>query len=151
MLEKLLFIMENMLVGAHLSTQYGVCGLAEQIRRLEINTFQIFLGPPQNWKKSAFSENDSFDFINLKKQAKIIAVHAPYIVNLASLEDRLRNISTHKVMDEVKLAGVLGVDYYIIHPGSPKCEDAEAGIKYLSDSLNKIILKILNTNTRILI
>ncbi len=140
-----------MIVGAHLSIKDSVTGLIKQISSLQINTFQIFLSPPQNWKKSVFSENNINQFNNLKKFIKISAVHSPYIVNLASLENRLRNISIYKILQEIKLANILGIDYYIIHPGSPKNNNVNAGIKCLSDSLNKIILKIPHTNTKILI
>ncbi len=140
-----------MLIGAHLSIANGIDGLIEQIKDLNINVFQFFLSAPQNWKSSIFTDDYVEEFHNLRKYVKAIAVHSPYIVNLASLNDKLRNISKHKIHNEVKLANTLGIDYYIIHPGSPKCDNPDAGIQRLSASLNSIIAKINNLNTKILI
>lgn len=140
-----------MLVGAHLSISEGVKGIIEQIKYLGINTFQCFLSAPQNWKESKFRESYIEEFHSLREYAKIIAIHSPYVVNMASLDDRLRNISKHRVRKEVELANALGIDYYIIHPGSPKCSDTESGIKHLANSLNGIISKLNKINTKILI
>lgn len=140
-----------MLIGAHLSINGGIEGIIEQIKYLDINTFQFFLSAPQNWKTSKFRNADIEEFHKLRKYVEIIAVHSPYIVNLASLNPKLRNISVHKVYEEMKLANALEIDYYIIHPGSPKSNDVNKGIEYLADSLNKIISRLNKSNIKILI
>lgn len=141
----------KMLIGAHLSIANGIEGLIEQIKYLNINTFQFFLSGPQNWKTSRFISGYTEKFRNLRRYVKIITVHSPYIVNLASLDNKLRNMSKHKIHNELELANNLGIDYYIMHPGSPKCHNVEAGIQHLTSSLNTIISKINNLNTKILI
>src|ERR1700704_3991385 len=80
-----------MLIGAHVEPGDPLgTALAE-----DADCVQIFLGDPQDWKKPPTRD----DAEALRASAVPVYVHAPYIVNLASANNRIR-IPSRKVLQQ---------------------------------------------------
>ena len=98
------------LIGAHLHEGEP---LAEaRARNAEI--LQIFLGDPQGWKKPPDRSADTQPLID----AGIgLYVHAPYLVNVATTNNKIR-IPSRKILDQhAQAAAALGARGLIVHGG----------------------------------
>ncbi len=72
----------SFLIGAHTG---GVKPLAESAER-DADLVQFFLGDPQGWKKPPPRE----DAAELRTTDIPIYIHAPYLINVASANNRIR-------------------------------------------------------------
>jgi deoxyribonuclease IV len=83
---------------------------------------QIFLGDPQGWKKPPPRD----DTTELKKSPVPIYVHAPYIVNVASPNNRIR-IPSRKILQQTcDAAAEIAAAAVIVHGGHVTKDDDEA-------------------------
>jgi deoxyribonuclease IV len=98
------------LIGAHL---HGGEPLPEaQARKADI--VQIFLGDPQGWKKPP---DRSAETDPLKEAGIGLYVHAPYLVNVATTNNKIR-IPSRKILDQhAAAAAALGARGLIVHGG----------------------------------
>ena len=87
---------------------------------------QIFLGDPQSWKKPP--PRDDID--ELRASPLPIYVHAPYLVNLASPNNRIRIPSRKILRNTCDAAAEIGARAVIVH-GGHVTEDDEPGAGFL--------------------
>ncbi len=81
---------------------------------------QMFVGPPQSWKKPPSRE----DREELLASPLPIYVHAPYLINVASPNNRVRIPSRKILADSLTRAAEIGAAGFIVHAGH-----AEDGIE----------------------
>ncbi len=81
---------------------------------------QMFVGPPQSWKKPPPRE----DAAALKASSLPVYVHAPYLINVASPNNRVRIPSRKILSDTLDAAAAVGAAAVIVHAGH-----AEDGIE----------------------
>ena len=81
---------------------------------------QMFVGPPQSWKKPP-SRSDAAE---LRASDLPIYVHAPYLINVASPNNRVRIPSRKILAGTLERAAEIGATGVIVHGGH-----AEDGIK----------------------
>ncbi len=74
---------------------------------------QMFVGPPQSWKKPPPRE----DAAELSKADIPIYVHAPYLINVASPNNRVRIPSRKILANTVEMAATVGAAAVIVHAG----------------------------------
>ena len=99
-----------MLIGAHISPSDPLA-TAEAIGA---DCVQVFLGNPQSWKKPAPRD----DAAALRAAELPIYVHAPYLVNVASAESRIR-IPSRKILQQTcDAAAEIGAAAVIVHGGT---------------------------------
>ena len=118
------------------------------------SSLQIFTHSPQLWKAAELTPQVIQDF-NTKRQSLldgIIAVHAPYLINLAAVDELLWQKSIRALALDLKASDELGADIYVIHPGSSK-ENREIALQRVADGFPEAIklyqphLKIAVENT----
>ena len=96
-------------IGAHLKMEDPLAMAAAT----DSEVVQIFLSDPQGWKKPAPRD----DAEALRKSKVPVIVHAPYIVNLASANNKIR-IPSRKILDQhAEAAAALGARGLIVHGG----------------------------------
>ncbi len=98
-----------MLIGAHAREDDPIVAAAE--RGAEI--VQFFLGDPQDWKKPKPMPRAA----DLLASDLTVVVHAPYPINLASTNNRIRIPSRKLLMAHAKAAAELGAKGLIVHGG----------------------------------
>jgi deoxyribonuclease-4 len=98
-----------MIIGAH------VPGLApfEEASFAEAECIQMFLGPPQSWKKPP----PRTDAAELRAAPFPVYVHAPYLVNVASPNNRIRIPSRKILAGALERAEEIGAAGLIVHGG----------------------------------
>jgi deoxyribonuclease-4 len=66
-----------------------------------------------------------------------LAIHASYLVNLASVDPIIRAKSIEAFRGELERAVLIGADYLVLHPGSTRGRSAEEGIDSFVEALRE--------------
>jgi deoxyribonuclease IV len=103
------------LIGSHVHGDDPLAVAAAE----DADVVQIFLGDPQSWKKPA----PRADAEQLKTSAIPVYVHAPYPINLASANNRIR-IPSRKILQQTcDAATEIGARAVIVHGGHVTADD----------------------------
>ncbi|HIW62008.1 MAG TPA: deoxyribonuclease IV [Candidatus Stackebrandtia excrementipullorum] len=98
-----------MRIGSHVDQDDP---LAEAEAR-QADVVQFFLGDPQGWKKPA--PRDDAEILRGSKVQ--IFIHAPYVINVASPNNRIRVPSRRLLLQQAQAAAAIGADGLIVHGG----------------------------------
>src|SRR3954471_8165045 len=110
-----------MLIGSHVHDDDPLA--AAQVDGAEV--VQFFLGNPQSWKKPKPRE----DAPALRASSVPLYVHAPYLINVASANNRVRIPSRKILQDTCDAAGEIDATAVIVHGGHADDNDMEAGFE----------------------
>lgn len=105
-----------MVVGAHVPGEAPL----EEAAVVGADCVQMFVGPPQSWKKPPPRP----DAAELAASPVPVYVHAPYLINVASPNNRVRIPSRKILTDTLDRAAEVGAAGVIVHAGH-----AEDGIE----------------------
>ncbi len=139
-----------MLLGAHISIADGFGESLIRGKNIGCDTIQIFVKSNIQWKARDIENFEIQEFFFNKRETKIdpVIAHSSYLINLASSNKRIRNLSIMSFIKELKMAKELKIQYFIFHPGYHKGAGLKKGIKLIAKALNQIISK---DNSRIII
>lgn len=117
-------------IGIHTSSAGGVQNAAERAYRLGCNTFQIFSSSPRQWAphELALPQYNEMKRLREKYDLKPLVIHTNYLVNLASTTPLFLKKSIEAFRGEVERALTLCAEYLVLHPGSFRGADREAGL-----------------------
>ena len=103
---------------------------AERAYRLGCNTFQIFSSSPRQWAPYELARPQCNEMKQLREKydLKPLVIHTNYLVNLASTTPLFLKKSIEAFRGEVERALALCADYLVLHPGSFRGADREAGL-----------------------
>lgn len=104
------------------------------------NVFQFFTRNPRGGASKPISPRDVEEFLAYAEKSGIgpILAHAPYTLNAAGSEDRVRQFAEATMVDDlVRLEFTPGA-LYNFHPGSHVGQGAECGIELISSMLSRI-------------
>jgi deoxyribonuclease-4 len=111
----------RMLIGAHVREDDPVASAAER----GADIVQMFLADPQGWKKPPSHPQAE----QLRTGGVTVVVHSPYVVNLASLNNRIRIPSRKLVVQHAEAAAEVGAIGLVVHGGHvTQGEDAATGV-----------------------
>lgn len=141
-----------MLFGAHVSCAGGVQNAPLNAAALGCETFQFFSRSPQGGPAPALTPEitDAFRTNCEAGKFKDWVIHAPYYINFANAEGRIRGNSIRIVREELERGTLLGASYVMFHPGSAKDVGEEQGLAYVVDGIKKVYDKYRGT-TKLLI
>ena len=89
---------------------------------------QFFLGDPQGWKKAVVPETVTASLAD--DAGTDLYVHAPYIVNVASTNNKIRIPSRKILLDHATTAASIGAKGLIVHGGHvSKGDGPEVGVE----------------------
>jgi deoxyribonuclease-4 len=114
---------------------------------------QIFSRNPKRWRDNYIDLKDADEFRKRRKKSniKLLFIHVPYLMNIASPNPSLYEASIEAYIEDALEAHTLEADYIVTHMGSHKNTSEEAGIKRLIDALDTILEKTKNIDTGILL
>jgi deoxyribonuclease IV len=117
-------------IGIHTSTAGGIQNAAERAYRIGCNTLQIFSSSPRQWAPYELSYPLCEQMLRLRARydLKPLVVHTNYLVNLASTNELFLKKSIEAFRGEVERALAVCADYLVLHPGSFRGADREAGL-----------------------
>lgn len=104
-------------------------------------TFQCFTRSPQGGAAPALTDAIIAEFRRNMTVASIdrFVVHAPYYVNLASSDTRIRHASRRIIREELERGSQLGAAFVMFHPGSHTGRTLEEGIQAAQKGLEEIL------------
>jgi len=134
----------NLIIGSHVSFKKDDQLMGSLLETLSYgaNSFMFYTGAPQNTSRYPINNELTDKALKLMEENNIdkknIVVHAPYIINLANINNFDFNIRFLK--EEIERVEKLGMTMLVLHPGSHVGLGVEEGLKNIIDSLN-IVLK----------
>lgn len=128
-------------IGAHVSPATVVA--EAQARGADI--VQVFLGNPQSWSAPTFSHPGGAEGM---KQALLDAgidayVHAPYLINIPTTNNKVRIPSRKVLQQTVDAAFEIGAKGVVVHGGHvPKEDDPELGFANWKKAVDQLEMKV---------
>ncbi|HWN35428.1 MAG TPA: deoxyribonuclease IV [Pseudonocardia sp.] len=111
-----------MRIGAHVRSDSDPLGSADECGA---DALQFFLADPQGWKKPPPHPMAE----QLRTSDKTVFVHSPYVINLASTNNRIRIPSRKLVQQHAEGAASVGAAGLVVHGGHVTAgEDAGVGV-----------------------
>jgi deoxyribonuclease-4 len=125
----------TLLIGAHVKREDPL----EMAAVTDAGCVQIFLSDPQSWKKP--TPRDDADA--LRASTVPVYVHAPYLVNVAAANNKIRIPSRKILQDTMDAAAEIRASAVIVHGGHVDAGDTvEAGIERWIKALDQLDMKV---------
>ncbi|MFA4937034.1 MAG: deoxyribonuclease IV [Patescibacteria group bacterium] len=130
-----------MLFGSHISASGGVEKAPERAAAVGCEVFQFFSRPPQGGLAPKLTPAQIKEFKeNCKKFKQADSyIHAPYYINLASLNNRIRYGSISVIREELERGSLLGCKYVMTHLGSARDVGEKKGVVMAAEGIKKIL------------
>jgi len=102
---------------------------------------QIFTRNQRQWSPRPIPDEEVAQFRAERERTGIgpNMSHASYLVNLATMKPEQEEKSVAAMVDEVRRAQSLGVEYLVFHPGSARDSDPATGMKLVAARLDRVI------------
>ena len=128
-------------IGCHLSSSKGFLHMGEEAVSIGATTFQFFTRNPRGSKAKPVDEKDVAAYLAFAKENGIgtVVAHAPYTLNPASADPKVREFARMTLADDLKRMEYLPGNVYNFHPGSHVGQGVEKGIQEIAETLNEIL------------
>ena len=135
---------KNPLVGAHLSIAGGIEKSFSHAAEVRATCFQIFTRSSRSYNSKLYASEEITAFKAAQKLAGIDVVvsHAPYLINLASATESVREGSVRLLTAELQRAQSLGLQAVVLHPGSHGGAGEDVGIELFAKGLHEVFAKV---------
>lgn len=130
-------------IGCHLSSSKGFLHMGKEAVRIGANTFQFFTRNPRGSRAKEIDPKDVESYLAYAKEhglGRVIA-HAPYTLNPASSEIRVREFAQQTLADDLRRLEYIPGNVYNFHPGSHVGQGTEQGIRLIAELLNEILTR----------
>ena len=133
-----------MKIGCHLSSSGGYLAMAQTAESIGANVFQFFTRNPRGGAAKPVDKQDVAAFLRYAADRGIgpILAHAPYTLNAAGAEPRVREFAEEVMVDDLKRLELTPGAMYNFHPGSHVGQGAEKGIELISSHLNRVFTRV---------
>jgi deoxyribonuclease IV len=121
-------------IGCHISIAGGIQNAPERAAALGCEAMQIFTRSPQGGKTPELIPEiiENFKIQSTKYKIQNTYIHAPYYINFASANNRIRYGSARAIREELERGSLIGAKYVMTHLGSAR----ELGQK---ESIQKVV------------
>ena len=132
-----------MKIGCHLSSAGGYLAMGQTAVSIGANVFQFFTRNPRGGAAKPIDKADVQAFLAYAAEHGIgpILAHAPYTLNAAGAEARVREFAEETMADDLERLELTPGALYNFHPGSHVGQGAEAGIELIASMLSRILSK----------
>lgn len=127
--------------GAHVSAAGGLWNAPENAAKIGCEVFQFFSRPPQGGNAAPITAEIAKKFREAceKYEQELWVIHAPYIINFASTDARIRSGSLRIVREELDRGSALGARAVMFHPGSARDVPLSMGIRMVAEGINELL------------
>lgn len=132
--------MSTVKIGCHLSSSGGYTAMAQTALSIGADVFQFFTRNPRGGAAKAVDPEDirTFNAFAAANSIGPVLAHAPYTLNAAGAESRVREFAEMVMYDDLcRLESIPGA-MYNFHPGSHVGQGIEKGIELISGMLSRI-------------
>lgn len=132
---------DTLTIGCHLSRSKGYTAMARTAVDIGANTFQFFTRNPRGGKAKAVDPADvaSFHAFCADHGITRILAHAPYTLNPAAKDDRVREFARSTFADDLARMEHTPGQMYNFHPGCHVKQGVDVGIRKIVDVLNSVL------------
>ncbi|MBI5873483.1 MAG: deoxyribonuclease IV [Candidatus Omnitrophica bacterium] len=129
-----------MYLGVHVSASGKIYEAVDRAASLGCTAMQIFSRNPRQWRQGGVCEEDSHEFRHRLRSSgiRVVAVHIPYLINLATSYDVLYKKSIEGYIEDMRETDMLGAQYLVTHMGSFKNSTLADGLGSFIKALNII-------------
>ena len=137
-----------MKIGCHLSASGGYLAMGQTAVSIGANVFQFFTRNPRGGAAKPLDKGDVAAFLDFAAANGIgpILAHAPYTLNAAGAEPRVREFAEEVMSDDLDRLEHTPGAMYNFHPGSHVGQGAEEGIDLISGMVSRILLRWLDAH-----
>jgi len=130
-----------MKIGCHLSSSGGYLAMAQTAVSIDANVFQFFTRNPRGGAAKPIDKADVAAFLTYAEEHGLgpILAHAPYTLNAAGEELRVREFAESVMIDDLKRLELTPGALYNFHPGSHVGQGAEKGIELIAGHLVRVV------------
>ena len=132
-----------MRLGVHVSIAGDIADAVDRAIALNCNTLQMFARNPRGWQALPLAPAAAEAFRARRQQSGLgpVVVHAPYLYNLASPEDRLWQDSITQMAQDVQRSDQLGADFYVLHLGSHRGQGEAFGVPRVAEAVRHLLAR----------
>lgn len=126
-------------IGCHVSIAGGIWKAPENGHGLGCEIIQIFSRPPQGGPAPELTNEiiKKFKLQVASYKLRAVYIHAPYYINLASANNRIRYGSVKTIQDELERGNLLGAKYVMTHLGTARDLGQKEAMKKTVEMLQK--------------
>ena len=138
--------MTMMKIGCHLSSSGGYLAMAQTAASIGANVFQFFTRNPRGGAARPIDKADVSAFMEYATENGIgpILAHAPYTLNAAGAEARVREFAESVMIDDLKRLSFTPGAMYNFHPGSHVGQGSEKGVELIASHLERVVSAVVN-------
>lgn len=142
-----------MLIGVHVSISGKIYEAIDRAEALGCSAMQIFSRNPRQWRQKSIDPLDAEEFRQRRSRSgiDIVAVHVPYLINLATGYQGLYEKSILAYVEDINECSLLGAEYLVTHMGSFKNFSHEEGLKRLTLAVKLILDRTRDSKVRLLL
>lgn len=131
-------------IGCHLSSAGGYLAMGQTAVSIGANVFQFFTRNPRGGAARPLDRADvrAFGAFAAEHGLGPILAHAPYTLNAAGAEDRVRAFAESTMKDDLLRLEATPGALYNFHPGSHVGQGAEKGIALISSQLARVLADV---------
>ncbi|MDP3696961.1 MAG: deoxyribonuclease IV [Candidatus Taylorbacteria bacterium] len=130
-----------MRIGCHVSIAGGIWNAPKNAADLGCEVFQMFTRSPQG------GPAPKIDTEVIKKFKEEMAkygqadcyIHAPYYINFASSEQKIRDASVRVIREELERSSLIGAKYLMTHLGSSKDMSREEALNSTTQAIAEVM------------
>jgi len=139
--------------GLHISIAGGLEKAFARALDLGCDTMQIFTRNPRGWKFSALGDREVAAFKEERAKNGIgpVAVHMPYLPNLAVGDKEKKEKSVSALSAELERAERLGCEYLVTHLGKGLGASVGEALENVTSGLNEAIVGSETENVTVLL
>ena len=131
-----------MRLGAHMSAAGGLFKAFARGDEAGCDSMLVFTKSNRQWKAKPITDKDVEKYRKAAAEyAHIhpVAVHASYLINIASPDDDLWEKSYQALKDEVERAAAFDLPLITFHPGSFVSSDEQSGMDQIARGLKRLL------------
>ena len=125
--------------------------MAQTAESIGANVFQFFTRNPRGGAAKPIDKADvaAFQKFAAEKEIGPILAHAPYTLNAAGAEGRVRDFAESVMVDDLKRLEFTPGAMYNFHPGSHVGQGAEKGIELIAAHLERVVAKTVESTEKL--
>jgi deoxyribonuclease-4 len=131
-------------IGPHLPLGHGMVRAAERAHAIGADTLQVFGDNPTAWHRRETPPAELPAFRRRLDELGLgpLAIHAPYLVNLAAADDEIHDRSVAVLTHDLRAAAGFDARFLNVHVGSHRGSGPEAGIDRVGAALARVLAAV---------
>jgi len=137
--------------GCHVSVAKGLEKAAQTAHELGATTFQVFTKNPRGLKPKTLNYEDAQKGVQFcKEQGISVVCHTPYITNLSTADEGLKEATVRSILEDLNIAEAYGALGAVVHCGKHVGQGEDEGIRRMVETLD-LILEQYDGSTKLLL